>query len=384
MSNFDDSSFEMHDDSLSADDVEALFEGSSVRPDLGELETLFAEVRALPNRTVAPEVSGALAEFVGVDLTPTNEPIVLDDFDEALVSPSSTAPSAQPVRRNSMIGQAVTFLGTIGAKLAVGTTMAAAALGGAHATGAIDVPYLPDPKPAEIETVDLPKEPDALAFVEDAEVKAKAEAAAEVEVEAEAEAKADINVDTQVVDDDFPPLGNIEDHIVPDHKVEEPKAEEPKKDEPEEPKKNEDTKSPAEKAAQELIAALEEAVHVAKDKVRADATALITPLEVERDGLLADLEAAHNALAQEWEPIIVSLRADLEATSDEGERAEIEADIDAAETAWADARVAAELEVDPRLEEIDNLFEVIETERDAEIDRLLAEFFAAVEEIEKG
>ncbi len=49
-----------------------------------------------------------------------------------------------------------------------------------------------------------------------------------------------------------------------------------------------------------------------------------------------------------------------------------------------DARVAAELEVDPRLEEINDLFEVIETERDAEIDRLLAEFFAAVEEIENG
>lgn len=408
MSNFDDSSSEMHDDTLSAEEVEALIEGSSARPDLGELETLFAEVRALPNRTESPKISAALAEFVGVDLTPNPEPIVLGDVDETIVLTSSAAPSAQPVRRNSMIGQAAAFLGTIGGKVVVGTTVAAASLGGAHATGAVDVPYLPDNKPAQIETIDLPEDPDALAFVDDLVEEDEVGDAGDKELESndvkeepKEEAKPDAKPEkkdeadeAQFIEDDFPTLGKkddvvdetdekdeVEEKKIPEEKKEEPKKEEPKK---EEPKKEEDGKTEAEKAAQEQIGALEEAVHIAKDKVRADATALINPLEEERDGLLAGLEAAHKALAEEWEPVIDALLADLEATEDEVVRAAIEADIDAAENAWGDARVAAELEVDPRLGEINALFEVIETERDAEIDRLLAEFFAAVEVIENG
>ncbi|MDW3179899.1 MAG: hypothetical protein R8J94_21085 [Acidimicrobiia bacterium] len=418
MSNFDDSSFEMHDDTLSPEDVEALIAGTSARPDLGELETLFAEVRALPNRIESPAISPALAEFVGVDLTPNPEPIELRGEDETIVLAPTEAPSAQPVRRNSMIGQAAAFLGTIGGKVVVGTTVAAASLSGAHATGAIDVPYLPDNEPAKIETIDLPEDPDALAFIEEEEKKDEVEkdevADKEVEKTDEEQDKSESKIEkdeSSFTGEDLLPYGvkeaeekakaeaeaeekakkEAEEKAKAEAEAEEKakkEAEEKAKAEAEEQAKKEqkekEAKTEAEKAKQEQIAALEEAVHIAKDKVRAEATALIKPLEEERDGLLADLEAAHKALAEEWEPIIDALLADLEATEDETERAQIEADIDAAESAWIAARVAAELEVDPRLMEIDDLFHVIETERDAEIDRLLAEFFAAVEAIEKS
>lgn len=403
MTSSNDSSFEMHDDSLSPEEVEHLVDGTSERPDLADVEALFAEVRALPNSVETPPVSAALAEFIGVNLTPTAEPIVLPDTAEARAKAIEEARDAEPVRRTSMIGSAAAFLGTMGGKVALGTAVAAASVGGVHATGAVDVPFLPDTKSAVIETIDVPESPDPLAFFEEvddvAEVDEKESAEKFEDAEEKAEGKhveekevEEKDVEWEHAEDDFPeprPKVIVEDDDKDEELVEEKEIEEPKKEEPkEEPKKEEpkkdDGKSEAEKAEQAQLEALEEALHIAKDKVRADATALIKPLEEERDGLLEDLEAAHKALAEEWEPIIDQLLADLEATSDEQERAEIEEDIDAAETAWTDARVAAELEVDPRLEEIDELFHQIETERDAEIDRLIAEFLAAVEEIEKG
>ena len=395
MSDFNDPSFEMHNDTLSSEEVENLINGTSERPELADVANLFAEVRSFPKMTDTPAPSAALSEFVGVTLTHPPEPIMLPDADTPVLS-AAGAEVAKPVRRNTMIGHAAAFMATMSGKVVIGTTVAAASIGGAHATGAVDVPFLPDNKPAVIETVEVPSDPDALAFVEDElessePVKEESTEASELDEKDEKDEKKFEDDDTfedieKFVEDDLP-----EHKVIPDDKqeleekevveTETPKVEkeEPKKEEP-----KEDGKTAEEEAAQVAIAALEEAVHVAKDKVRAEAKALINPLEEERDGLLAALEEAHHLLAVEWEGVIEALEIELEGTDDEGERAAIEEDIAAAEQAWADARVAAELEVDPRLEEINDLLGVIETERDAEIDRLLNEFLAAVEEIKNG
>jgi hypothetical protein len=399
MNEHSDSWDEMHDDSLSPEETERLISGTSDRPELADLASLMASVRALPKAADTPAVSAALSEFVGVDLTPTPEHVVLLDAEVLELTDVSTSQQAEPVRRNTMIGQLAAFVGTFGGKVAVCTTVAAASVGGAHVTGAVDVPFLPDNDPVELETVDLPEDPDALAFVDDEvdEVddieKPEIDELEKDDVEKSDEEENNDNKDSESGDSDeveskdekefFDPYP---DHELDEEKAEEPKAE-PKKEEPKaEPKKEElkeeaGDKTEAQEAAEALIGALEEEVHAAKDAVRAEATALINPLEEERDGLLEQLEAAHLAIDEEWEGVIASLIADLEGTEGEAERAAIEEQIGAAEEAWVAARVAAELEVDPRLSEINELFEVIETERDAEIDRLLNEFREAVEEI---
>jgi hypothetical protein len=397
MSDFNDPSFEMHNDTLSSEEVENLINGTSERPELAELANLFAEVRSFPKMTDTPAPSAALSEFVGVTLTHPPEPIMLPDADDTPVLSATGAEAAKPVRRNTMIGHVAAFMATMSGKVVIGTTVAAASIGGAHATGAVDVPFLPDNKPAVIETIEVPADPDALAFVEDeleSSEPAKEESPEASELDQKDEEKLEdddaFEDDVKFTEDDLPEhkLTTDENHELEEKEVveiETPKVEkeEAKNEEPrEEPTK--DAKTAEEEAAQVAMAALEEAVHVAKDKVRAEAKALINPLEEERDGLLAALEEAHHLLAVEWEGVIEALEIELEGTDDEGERAAIEEDIAAAEQAWADARVAAELEVDPRLEEINDLLGVIETERDAEIDRLLNEFLAAVEEIKNG
>ena len=387
MNDHSDSWDEMHDDSLSPEETERLISGTSDRPELADLASLMASVRSLPKAADTPVVSAALSEFVGVDLTPTPEHVVLLDAQVPEVTDVSISQQAEPVRRNTMIGQLAAFVGTLGGKVAVCTTVAAASVGGAHATGAVDVPFLPDNDPVEIETVDLPEDPDALAFVEDKvdEAEGDIEEPEKNEKHDEEEKKEEEESDEE--ESDEKDSYDIESDDYPEHELDQEKVEEPKKEEPEaepkkeEPKEENGDKTEAQQAAEALINALEEEVHAAKDAVRAEATALINPLEEERDGLLAQLEAAHLAIDDEWETLIVSLIADLEGTEGEAERAAIEEQIGAAEQAWVAARVAAELEVDPRLNEINELFEVIETERDAEIDCLLNEFREAVEEI---
>lgn len=405
MNEHSDSWDEMHDDSLSPEETERLISGTSDRPELADLASLMASVRALPKAADTPVVSPALSEFVGVDLTSTPEHVVLLDAEVPEVMDVSTPQQAEPVRRNTMIGQLAAFVGTFGGKVAVCTTVAAASVGGAHATGAVDVPFLPDNDPVEVETVDLPEDPDALAFVDDEvdEAKDDIEKPEIDELEDEDVEKFDEEENDDKKGSESPDSDELESKDekdffdpYPEHELDEEKAEEPKEEPKAEPKKAEEPKAEpkkeepkeengdkteAQQAAEALIGALEEEVHAAKDAVRAEATALINPLEQQRDGLLEELTAAHLAIDDEWEGLIASLIADLEGTEGEVERAAIEEQIGAAEEAWVAARVAAELEVDPRLNEINELFEVIETERDAEIDRLLNEFREAVEEI---
>ena len=166
MSDAKDLSSETHHDTLSSKEVENLIRGTSERPELAELEKVFAEVRSLPKMMETPVASRALSEFVGRSLTPTPEPIRPLDADDPPVSSEADEELANPLQRNWLVGHAAPFFATTSGKVVVGATVAAAAIVGAHATGAIDVPFLPDNTPAVIERIEVPEDPEAPAEIE--------------------------------------------------------------------------------------------------------------------------------------------------------------------------------------------------------------------------
>ncbi len=399
MSHHSDPSHEMYSEELSPDDVEALLTSGFGAPADAGLHQAFGELRALPDHAATPAPSAQLSAFLDVHLTPSPEPTV--DLAAPVVDLDASTP-VHNVRRLPMIGQFAAFLGTLGGKICVGTTVAAASFGGAAATGAVDVPFFEE-EPAQVETIEL-EEPDAVAFVDEEPVE-ESEVAEDVEPEPEKtlveapepeadEAPEDDVTEEEEEEDPEPEEKALEEEPVEEEKPEEPapaaepeKVEEPaeKHDEGEKKEKDESSeKTPEQEAIQEQIAALDEALHIAKDAVRAEATELITPLELTRKNLVAALEADLEEIAAEWEPVVADLEEQLETAETDEEYLAIQADLEAAQAAWEEAHIAAELDADPAIEEIDAELERIELERDAELNRLIAEFLAAVEALEKG
>ncbi len=410
MSHHSDPSHEMYSEELSPDDVEALLTSGFGAPADAGLHQALGELRALPDHAATPAPSAQLSAFLDVHLTPSPEPTV--DLAAPVVDLDASTP-VHNVRRLPMIGQFAAFLGTLGGKICVGTTVAAASFGGAAATGAVDVPFFEE-EPAQVETIEL-EEPDAVAFVDEEPVEEN-EVAEDVEPEPEKtvveapEPEADEAPEDDVdekAEEPEPEEETLEEEPVEEVKPEEPapatepeKVEEPaekheekdeeaeKKDEEhkdDEKEKDETSeKTPEQEAIQEQIAALDEALHIAKDAVRAEATELITPLELNRKNLVAALEADLEEIAAEWEPIVTDLEAQLEEAETDEEYLAIQADLEAAQDAWEEAHIAAELDADPAIAAIDEELERIELERDAELNRLIAEFLAAVEALEKG
>lgn len=411
MSHHSDPSHEMYSEELSPDDVEALLTSGFGAPADAGLHQAFGELRALPDHAATPAPSAQLSAFLDVHLTPSPEPTV--DLAAPVVDLDASTP-VHNVRRLPMIGQFAAFLGTLGGKICVGTTVAAASFGGAAATGAVDVPFFEE-EPAQVETIEL-EEPDAVAFVDEEPVE-ESEVAEDVEPEPEKtlveapEPEADEAPEDDVAEEEEDPESEeaaLEEEPVEEEKPEEPapaaepeKVEEPaekdeekkndegekKDEEPKDEEKEKDEsseKTPEQEAIQEQIAALDEALHIAKDAVRAEATELITPLELTRKNLVAALEADLEEIAAEWEPVVADLEEQLEAAETDEEYLAIQADLEAAQAAWEEAHIAAELDADPAIEEIDAELERIELERDAELNRLIAEFLAAVEALEKG
>jgi ribonuclease E len=407
MSHPSDPSHEMYSDDLSPDDVEALLSSGFGAPADAGLHQAIGELRALPELGQPPAASAELAAFFDVHLTPSPEPAL--DLAAPVVELDGPTP-VHNVRRLPMIGQLAAFLGTLGGKICVGTTVAAASFGGAAATGVVDVdvPFFED-EPAQVETIE-PDEPDAVAFVEEDEPEVEAQkpdpeperAVVEIEepeeekiepVEVDAaeepekdEPEADALIEEEQAEEPAPLLEPKEEPKAEEPK-EEPKAEEPKdesKDDKHEEPKDESEKTPEQEALQEQIGALDEALHVAKDAVRAEATALIQPLENQRKELVEALEAELEGIAAQWEPVIADLEVQLEAAETDEEYLEIQADLEAALDAWEDEHIAAELNADPDILEIDAELERIELERDEELNRLIGEFLAAVEALENA
>lgn len=104
-----------------------------------ELEAGLAALRERHMVSADVPVGAALAEFVDVvDLT----------------SPSNQERRTPTTRRNKMLTGLGAFVATTTGKIVLGTTVAAASVGGMHAAEVVDVPLLPDQATAEVLMID--------------------------------------------------------------------------------------------------------------------------------------------------------------------------------------------------------------------------------------
>ena len=133
MNDFDVPPFEMDDNSpFDLDDAasngDCTAGSSAVHEYFGELRQMFETTTDVP-------VGASLAEFIDVvDLT------------------STTVADTAPGKKRKMITGISTFIATTTGKIVLGTTVAAASVGGAHAADLVDVPGLPE---ATVEVVEL-------------------------------------------------------------------------------------------------------------------------------------------------------------------------------------------------------------------------------------
>ena len=134
MSEFDVSPFEMDDNSLSETDIEAVLAGDQTAgPDA--LHDLISGLRERFEASTDVPVGAALAEFIDVvDLT-------------------TTSTHTESRRNRKMITGIGTFIATTTGKIVLGTTVAAASMGAAHAVDMVEMPGLPESS-AEVIVVD--------------------------------------------------------------------------------------------------------------------------------------------------------------------------------------------------------------------------------------
>ena len=122
-------------DHLSDDDAERLLSGpADGDPLAAKLESLRSHYASMP----APAPSEALSEFVSADLMAEST----HSADEVIYL---TSPRSK--ERKMSIS---TFVGTAAGKFILGASVAAASVGGAHVTGVVDVPILPEVESEEI------------------------------------------------------------------------------------------------------------------------------------------------------------------------------------------------------------------------------------------
>jgi hypothetical protein len=138
MTEFDVSPFEMDDNSLSETDIEAvLASDQTAGPDA--LHDLFSGLRERFETSTDVPVGTALAEFIDVvDLT-------------------TTSAHTEPRRNRKMITGIGTLIATTTGKIVLGTTVAAASMGAAHAADMVEIPGLPETS-AEVIIVDHAKD----------------------------------------------------------------------------------------------------------------------------------------------------------------------------------------------------------------------------------
>ena len=388
MSTFDDSSLEMHDDSLTPDTAERLLDGEILSPEFADLAAMVNDVRTMTSATPTPAVRGALAEYVGVGLTATESSA--EPPAPVAVSADLDLTTADQPRRNSVFAEVLTFAGTVTGKLLLGGAVPVASVTGAQATGVVDLPGLPDkaavvvvadtpidetpaelpledkvdePEPEAIETDKLPEVDFAAAFEE---AKDKAEETAEKEAAAQAAAEEKAAEEKAAEEKEAEEKAAAEKEAAEKAEAEEDK---PKEEEP--------------SANQEAVDALLAQLLLDKEAVYAAATALIQPLEAEKKPLVEALETTLGPLEQARNDAKAPLYAELEITEDEERRVEIEAELSAIFEQWELDRDAAIAEASPAITAIEVQLENIEIERDAEISRLLKQYQADLEALEK-
>lgn len=140
MSDFDVDTLDMDAQFPSDSDADAIIAGRPVEgvpPQLGEMVATMRR-QATSGPSVPP--SSALTEFI-VERTPAVTPI---GAGTSKPGTGTTRPFAK---------KAAAALAIVPAKLFIGATMAAAAVGGAQALGVVDVPLLPGPEPVVVTSV---------------------------------------------------------------------------------------------------------------------------------------------------------------------------------------------------------------------------------------
>ena len=368
MSTFDDSSSEMHDDSLTPDTAERLLDGEILSPEFADLAAMVNDVRTMASATPTPAVRGALAEYVGVGLT-ANESSAIPPATAAVSDDLDLTTADQP-RRKSVFAEVLTFAGTVSGKLLIGGAVAAASVTGAQTAGLVDLPGLPD-EPTTVVVADEP--------VDEAPADLPLEDKADEPEVVEPKPSEDADVaDAEVWDNVEPTEDKVEEEApVEEEKAEEPKEEEKKTEEPaEEPKEEEPS------ANEEAIDALLAQLLLDKEAVYAAATALIQPLEAEKKPLVEALSSILGPLETARNEAKAPLYAELEITEDEERKAEIEAELSAIYNQWVVDRDAAIAEANPAIAVIELQLETIEIERDAEITRLLEQYQADVDALD--
>ena len=377
MSTFDDSSFEMHDDSLNPETAERLLDGENPSPEFADLVAMVNDVRTMASATPTPAVRGALAEYVGVGLTASESSAIPPAA--AAVSHDLDLTTADQPRRKSVFAEVLTFAGTVSGKLLIGGAVAAASVTGAQTAGLVDLPGLPD-QPATVVVADerVAEEP-------------MDEAPAELPLEDKADEPEVVEPKpSHDEDDDTDVWHNVElkeDKVEEEAPVEDAKAEEPKEEEkaeePAEEPKEDKPKEEEPSEHDEVIDALLAQLILDKEAVYAAATALIEPLEAEKKPLVEALSSILGPLETARNDAKAPLYAELEITEDEQRKAEIEAELSAIYNQWVVDRDAAIAEANPAIAVIETQLTNIEIERDAEIARLLEQYHAAIDALGK-
>lgn len=362
MSHFDDSPHEMHDTPLTPETADQLLDGEIVSPEFAELAAMVDDVRTMALSTPTPAVRGALAEFVS--LTGNESPAVAP----APAVPTHVDLTAATPRRRKVFAEAMTFAGTMGGKLLIGGSLAAASVTGAQATGLVDV--LPSEPTTVVTTDDAPAElplDDAASLTDEtpkpeAVEPAPAEQPKVAEVEAAAIADAVADADTE------------EDKAEEDKPAEEPKQDDkPAEDEPAEDKPKDDTSN------DDAIAALQTQLYADKEAVYTAATDLMAPIKAEKQLLVEALDEVLAPIHQAMSDAKAPLYAELETTVDPERKIEIETQLGVIWNQYVIDRDAAAAAANPAIAELQTQLTNIEIERDAEITRLLEEFQAAVD-----
>jgi hypothetical protein len=156
MSNDDVHGDDMAHPQLSDEQLAALLDSNSDDPTSHPVAEAILRARQQLGSEPVPTPGAALSEFLGVGnaTDPMPQSVLGGDFEDEIVL--EIAPAADsPPRRIPVLTSLSAFIGTLTGKLLVGATIAAASVGGAHASGVVDVPGLPEiDQPSITETLD--------------------------------------------------------------------------------------------------------------------------------------------------------------------------------------------------------------------------------------
>lgn len=377
---FDVSSGEMHDDELTEAAVASLIEGTELDPELDDLAGFVDELRCFSAAVDQPVATGALAEFVGVDLVTEKGdlPVMAASNATGPATQASGLPkSRSKTWRSRMFTQVTTFAGTLVGKMAIGTTVALASVGGAHAVDVIDVPLLPDVEEPVLEEFD-----NAEASFDDVESDDT-----EVEEEADVDGADDAADDVDGVEDavDLDDVDGVEDEVdvaeVDEDEVDEDEVEEQGPDltvllaelEAEYASEVADINAGYDAEIRELrleragieadmaedLAGVEDD---AEDTV-GDLDAELAEMQLERTGIIADRDADLAEIGLDYAADLRELRRELEDATG-GDRREIEREIAAVEAERESEAAGAAADYNADLAELDAAIQALEDQRD--------------------